>query len=39
MKLRGRKEYACAACGAKFVVQDKPAEHGKARTAPVTVSR
>lgn len=39
MKLWGRKEYACAACGAKFDSESKLNEHSKAHTAPVTVSQ
>jgi len=38
MKLFGRKEYACATCGAKFDSQDKLTEHGKAHTSPMTVT-
>ena len=39
MKLWGRKEYACATCGAKFDAQDKLDEHSKAHAAPVAVSQ
>ncbi len=38
MKWFGRKEYKCATCGAKFDSQDKLTEHGKAHTAPMTVT-
>jgi hypothetical protein len=29
MKLFGRKEYACATCGAKFESEEKLTEHNK----------
>ncbi len=39
MKLWGKKEYACATCGAKFDAQAKLDEHGKAHVAPETVTK
>lgn len=39
MRLFGRKEYVCAACGAKFDSQEKLTEHGKAHVTPVTVTQ
>ena len=37
MRLFGKKEYTCAACGAKFDTQDKLSEHGKAHATQMNV--
>lgn len=39
MRLWGKKEYRCEACGAKFDSEEKLAEHGKAHTPPMTATQ
>jgi uncharacterized protein (DUF2225 family) len=39
MKLWGKKEYTCAACGAKFDAEAKLTEHSKIHTAPMAANQ
>ena len=39
MRLWGKKENRCEACGAKFDSEEKLAEHGKAHTPPMTATQ